>query len=135
MSHQSPQTRINNLVSRAYSRLDILNSLTMTRYRDRLFRMCVEEEREHRRGRPSNWHPPKGATVQAAGRLFTVQYLVECILGKRFSVEDLIYIRPSVMYAQSVALNYQKEIREALSDMDLPELRRLDYCELMRTNT
>lgn len=120
---------INAIVSKAYSRLDVLNNISLTPYRDRCFRMACEEERDHRRFKPDGLRIP--ASVADAGRFFVVLRVAECLLGKRPDIKDLISTQPSAFYAASLVANYQKEIREALTGIELRVLVGLDYCELV----
>jgi hypothetical protein len=118
---------IARLASEAYSALDVLNCLGSSAYRDRLFDVCADEERRHRKYAPEGFRYPKAATVANAARLFTVKYIVDALLGERYGIKDVLYLKPSVIYAQAIAENFGPEIRRALEGFDLRELCAMDY--------
>jgi hypothetical protein len=121
--------QINNLVRRAYSALDVLNNIKMTAYRDHCFKMACEEERGHRRFKPDGLRIP--ASVQDAGRFFVVLRIAESLLGRRYEIADILNCQQSALFAAALVATYEKEIREALKDLELRELVGLDYCELV----
>lgn len=129
--------QINRIVDAAYSRLDVINDLTMRNWRDRIFDAACEEERGHRRGAPTNWTWPKGASVNAAARLFVVKRIAQALTatGKhRLTIKDVINTQMSAILAASVVANYGAECMTALGREKLGELAELDYCALVGNN-
>ena len=128
--------QIAKLVDNAYSRLDVLNNIKWTAYRDKCFEMACEEERQHRRGKPDGWIYPKGASIQGAARLFVVKRIAEYMLGDRVpSIGDILHFQPSAIYAAAIVANYPDEIRAAWDGkrnngltLNVSELAALDYC-------
>ena len=119
---------INVLVAKAYRALEPLNNIKHTAYRNVCFELACEEERGHRRGFGHDEYPD-GATVSAAGRLFTVKRIAEALIGDRLlSVRDYINVQKSAFTAQSVVENFREEATAALEGFDLKELAGLDYC-------
>ena len=126
----SETTRINLIVNEAYTRLDALNDISMTAYRNVCFRMALEEERGHRRG----WRWPKGASAQVAARLFVVKRIAEALTAtndRKLTIKDVLHTQPSAIYAASIVANYDDEVMRAWDGLDVAELADLDYCKLV----
>lgn len=119
---------INKIVSDAYSRLDVLNNIQWTAYRDVCCEMAATEERKHRGSRMGY---SRDASVLNAARMFVVLRIAEALLGKRFETKDLLHVQPSAFYAASIVANYEAEIRAAWADLEIRELVALDYCEFV----
>ena len=132
----SETTRINRIVNEAYSRLDALNNIGMTAYRNVCYRMALEEERGYRRGTPAGWTWPKGATPQAAARMFVVNRIAEALTAiddddRKLTICDVLHTQPSAIYAASIVANYGAEVMRAWDGLDVTELANLDYCKLV----
>jgi hypothetical protein len=64
--------------------------------------------------------------------MFTVKNIAESLLNiEKWKVKDLINIRKSALYSQSVVENYKDKIVEAWKDEDLKYLADLDYIALI----
>lgn len=127
-------TKINCIVDEAYTRLDALNDIGMTAYRNVCFRMALEAEREHRRGAPAGWTWPKGATPRAAARMFVVKRIAEALTAtddRKLTIKDVLHAQPSAIYAASIVANYSTEVMRAWDGLDVAELADLDYCKLV----
>jgi len=97
---------------------------------DKLFKMNLEAERQHRRNRPT----PKGFSANAAARLFTVRHLAEALeKPNRYQVDDILHIRTECLYAQAYANKYRAEILEAWgkAGVKIDDVLAVDYSELM----
>lgn len=126
--------QINRIVNAAYGRLDMINDLTMRNWRNRIFDAACEEERGHRRGAPLDWTWPKGASVAAAARLFTVKRIAEALIAtgeRRLTIKDVINTQMSAILAASVVANYGAQCMTALGREHLGELAALDYVYLI----
>jgi hypothetical protein len=127
---------INAIVDRAYHALYVLNNIKWTAYRDRCFDLACAEERDHRRGKPADVTLPKGASVQAAARMFVVKRIAEALLGIHpLTVKHFLSVQQSAFYAQSIVANYEQECREALAKFDLEQLANLDYVEFVNNGS
>ena len=96
----------------------------------KLFRMNLEAERHHRRGRPA----PKGFSANAAARLFTVRHLAEALeKPNRYQVDDILHIRTECLHAQAYASKHRAEILEAWekAGIKIDDVLAVDYSELM----
>lgn len=130
----SETTRINRIADEAYIRLAALNDISMTAYRNICFRMALEEERGHRRSAPAGWRWPKGASAQAAARLFVVKRIAEALTAtndRKLTIKDVLHTQPSAIYAASIVANYGAEVIRAWAGLCVSELADLDYCKLV----
>jgi hypothetical protein len=130
----SETTRINRIADEAYTRLDALNDITMTAYRNVCFRMALEEECGHRLSAPAGWRRPKGASAQAAARMFVVKRIAEALTAtddRKLTIKDVLRTQPSAVYAASIVANYRDEVMRAWDGLDVAELADLDYCKLV----
>lgn len=118
------------LINAAFDRLDILNNLSMTGYRNRLFKMEEKEEREHRAGAFDEAR--HGITSTAAAKLFTVHHILEPIhTGKYPSIESVLHVRPSLIYGASISANYADLIKPLFTEEERTALLAIDYAELI----
>jgi hypothetical protein len=64
--------------------------------------------------------------------MFTVKNIAESLLkANQYQIKDLIRIRKSCLYSQSVVENYKDKILDAWKDEDLKYLANLDYIALI----
>ena len=118
-------------INKAYSKLYILSNITWTPYRDDLFKMIKKEEKQHRSGDWSQYHQ-NSASVNDCSKMFTVQYIAENLLKPDlYKIKDLLNIKKSCFYAQSLVENYGDRIRKAWIDEDIKYLSNLDYIALV----
>lgn len=123
------QRQIKKIIDRAYSDLYILSNITWTPYREEIFKLNREDEKRHRFNRCSSEFE---ASINDCAKLFTVKYIAEHLLNReKFKVKDLINIKKSCLYAQSVVENYKDKILKAWKDQDLNYLANLDYISLI----
>ena len=125
------QKEIVKRINQAYSKLYILSNITWTPYRDELFKMNRQDEKRHRFGDWSEYHK-NTATISDCARLFTVKHIAESLLKpNQYKVKDLLNIKKSCIYAQSLVDNYRDRIVKAWSDEDFTYLANLDYIALV----
>ena len=123
------QKQIMKQVNQAYSKLHVLSNLTWTPYRDEIFDMNKRDEKRHRFNRPSSDFE---TSINDCAKMFTVKNIAESLLNiEKWKVKDLINIRKSALYSQSVVENYKDKIVEAWKDEDLKYLANLDYIALI----
>jgi hypothetical protein len=125
------QKQIIKRIDQAYSRLYILSNMTWTPYRDELFKMNRQDEKRHRFGDWSEYHNGS-ASINDCARLFTVKHIAESLLNpNKWEVKDLLNIKKSCIYAQSLVNNYKDRILKAWKDEDIKYLSELDYLALV----
>ena len=123
------QKQIKKVIDQAYSKLHILSNITWTPYRDEIFDMNKKDEKRHRYNRSSSDFE---ASINDCAKMFTVKNIAESLLNiEKWKVKDLINIRKSALYSQSVVENYKDKIVEAWKDEDLKYLADLDYIALI----
>ena len=125
------QKQIIKRIDQAYSRLYILSNMTWTPYRDELFKMNRQDEKRHRFGDWSEYHNGS-ASINDCAKLFTVKHIAESLLNpNKWEVKDLLNIKKSCIYAQSLVNNYKDRILKAWKDEDIKYLSELDYISLV----
>ena len=123
------QKQIKKRIDQAYSKLHVLSNITWTPYRDEIFDMNKKDEKRHRFNRPSSDFE---ASISDCAKMFTVKNIAESLLNiEKWKVKDLINIRKSALYSQSVVENYKDKILDAWKDEDLKYLANLDYIALI----
>jgi len=112
------------LINDAYSKLQILNNIDWTPYRENLYKLERQYERNHR-----NWCNGRefDFSIDIASKLFVVQHIASALKGTRHSIKSFIHLKQSIFFAESLVLNYEDKIKEALKDFDLDELCELSY--------
>ena len=127
------QKEIVKRINQAYSKLYILSNITWTPYRDELFKMNRKDEKQHRTCM-SNWteNHKNSAPINDCARLFVVNDIAKSLLNlEKWKTKDLIKIKKSVVYAQSVVENYKDKILKAWQDENIKYLANLDYIALV----
>ena len=123
------QKQIKKIIDEAYGSLRCLNNITWTSYREDLFEMNKQDEKRHRFNRPSSDFE---ASINDCAKFFTVQNIAESLLKEnQYNIKDLINIRKSCLYAQSIVENYKDKILEAWKDQDIKYIADLDYISLI----
>jgi len=123
------QKKICKVIDKAFSQLHILSNITWTPYRDVIFDLNKKDEKQHRFNRPSSDFE---TSVNICAKMFTVKNIAESLLNvEKYKVKDLINIRKSAIYSQSVVENYRDKILDAWKDQDLKYLADLDYIALI----
>ena len=127
------QKEIIKKVNQAYSKLYVLNNIKWISFRDRLFNMNKQDEKKHRTSF-DNWasNHKDACSISDCARLFVVQNIAENLLKKsKYTVKDLLGIRLSCLYSQSIVENYREIIENAWKDEDVNYLSNLDYLSLV----
>ena len=112
------------LINDAYSKLQILNNIDWTPYREEIYKLEKQYERNHR-----NWCNGRefDFSINIASKLFVVQHIASALKGTRHSIKSYIHLKKSIFFAESLVLNYEDKIKEALKDFDLNQLCELSY--------
>jgi len=121
------------LIDRAYNALPQIFHQYDT-FGEKLFRMNLEAERQHRKG----FHgraAPRGFSANAAARLFTVRHLAEALENPdRFTISDILHVRPECLHAQAYAAEHRAEILNywLAAEITPADVLAVDYSELMK---
>ena len=125
------QKEIVKTIDRAYSKLHVLNNIKWTAFRDDLFDMNKQDEIKHRKVMKDRDYS-RVASISNCAKLFVVHNIAESLLNKyKYTIKDLLIIRKSCLYSQSLVENYRKEIEKAWIDEDIKALADLDYISLI----
>ena len=123
------------LIHAAFDRLHILNNLSWTHHRDRLFELTREEEKGHRGFAPefNRHHTSDTIGINDAAKLFSVKRVADYLSGERMPRgKDFLHTHKSCFYAAGLVHEYRKAIRKAWRGLDVKALASLDYCEFVK---
>lgn len=112
------------MINDAYNSLSVLNNIDWKAYRDEIYKLERKYEKNHRQfcsGRQYDF------SVDIASKLFVVQHIASALKGTRHDIKSFLYLKQSIFLAESLVLNYEDKIKEALKDFDLNKLCNLDY--------
>ena len=125
------QKQIIKTVNQAYSKLDVLNNIRWTAFRNDLFDMNKKDEIRHRKSF-DNRNYSGVASISDCAKLFVVHNIAESLLNKsKYTVKDLLIIRKSCIYSQSLVENYREIIEKAWESENIKNLASLDYISLI----
>jgi hypothetical protein len=72
------------------------------------------------------------ASISDCAKLFVVHNIAESLLNKsKYTVKDLLIIRKSCIYSQSLVENYREIIEKAWESENIKNLANLDYISLI----
>jgi len=121
---------LNEIKKASYNLAYVLNNQTWSALWDNYLKENVDEEKKHDNYRSDGIS--RGITIREAGKLFAVKQIVEYLEGaKAPDVKAYLNMRKSVFTAYALAMNYTKQINEALEGIDLDIIRQADYCKLI----
>ena len=125
------QKQIIKTVNQAYSKLEVLNNIRWNAFRDDLFDMNKKDEIRHRKSF-DNRNYSGAASISDCAKLFVVHNIAESLLNKsKYTVKDLLIIRKSCIYSQSLVENYREIIEKAWESENIKNLASLDYISLI----
>jgi len=125
------QKQIIKTINQAYSKLDVLNNIRWTAFRDDLFDMNKKDEIRHRKSFDNRDYSGV-ASISDCAKLFVVHNIAESLLNKsKYTVKDLLIIRKSCIYSQSLVENYREIIEKAWKSENIKNLASLDYISLI----
>jgi len=125
------QKQIIKTINQAYSKLDVLNNIRWTAFRDDLFNMNKQDEIRHRKSFGERDYSSV-ASISDCAKLFVVHNIAESLLSKsKYTIKDLLIIRKSCIYSQSLVENYREIIEKAWESENIKNLASLDYISLI----
>jgi hypothetical protein len=125
------QKQIIKTVNQAYSKLEVLNNIRWNAFRDDLFDMNKKDEIRHRKSF-NNRDYSGVASISDCAKLFVVHNIAESLLNKsKYTIKDLLIIRKSCIYSQSLVENYREIIEKAWESENIKNLASLDYISLI----
>ena len=128
------QKKIIKTVNQAYSKLEVLNNIRWNAFRDDLFDMNKKDEIRHRKSFDNRDYSGV-ASISDCAKLFVVHNISESLLNKsKYTIKDLLIIRKSCIYSQSLVENYREIIEKAWESENIKNLASLDYISLIDWN-
>jgi hypothetical protein len=125
------QKQIIKTINQAYSKLDVLNNIRWNAFRDDLFDMNKKDEIRHRKSFDNRDYSGV-ASISDCAKLFVVHNIAESLLNKsKYTIKDLLIIRKSCIYSQSLVENYREIIEKAWESENIKNLASLDYISLI----
>jgi hypothetical protein len=125
------QKQIIKTVNQAYSKLEVLNNIRWNAFRDDLFDMNKKDEIRHRKSFDNRDYSGV-ASISDCAKLFVVHNIAESLLNKsKYTIKDLLIIRKSCIYSQSLVENYREIIEKAWESENIKNLASLDYISLI----
>jgi len=125
------QKQIIKTVNQAYLIQDALNNIRWNASRYDLFNMNKKDEIRHRKSF-DNRNYSGVASISDCAKLFVVHNIAESLLNKsKYTIKDLLIIRKSCIYSQSLVENYREIIEKAWSGENIKSLTDLDYISLV----
>ena len=133
--HLTPKEikNFNKLICDVWSRINHkIDNLDWTHYATELYKMNLEESKEHDnfRGRDIK----RGISVTEEAKYFSVLRLIEYSFnfdGYKPQVKYLLHTKKSLFYAYSIALNYGDKIKEVVTEEEAKEIKAISYTQLI----
>ena len=120
------------LINDVYFKIkNVLECVHYGGYHKKYYNLIQQEEKEHRKFCPNGI--TCGLTTSEAVKLFYVQTIFEYLFNNRkLLVSDYLSIRKSHFFACSLVENYKEELNKALQGVNIEEINKIDYAELMK---
>ena len=120
-------------INSAFDALYKLDNIGLTPLRSMLFNFNKTDEKNHRSMLNNTFgeHHPNTASITDCAKLFTVKHIADALIDPKWEVRDLLRIKKSCIYSQSIVDNYREKIREYWKEQDIDYLSKLDYLSLV----
>jgi len=93
-----------------------LNNVGSSSYGKILYDMEKKEANDHKRYSLDQKH-----SITSEAKFFLVRHILETITNKeRFDIKSVLFVRQSCIYANSISINYEKEIKKVIEEFDFP---------------
>jgi len=104
------------LINDCYDRLNVLNDVTWTRYRDDLFKMERKSERDHRKCRfDGREYSKRAISINDSARYFACKHILDALVQEPPSVKGFLSLKRSIFYGHSLVANYRTRIERCLT--------------------
>lgn len=108
------------LVNAAYVRLEVLDNIRFTKYRENMLALCYASQDKDYIGL---------AAARKRARAQVVKSIASYVWGKpEPRIADYLTFEPYIFLAASLVANYRTEIVAALEGFDVGQLAALDVC-------
>lgn len=126
------------LINTNYDKLHFLNNYSITAYRNKVYKLSLSSEKQHR---GYDRQCPKDFTANTAAKYFTVQYILEGMIeglksrkkgGPTMPMTIIHGLRYEYLYGRSIGADYCHEISKRISSREAKTfLAYVDYAQLM----
>jgi len=125
MIKNKEKKEIIKLAEKLYGNFRFLNNITWKPYLAELYEMNLKDEKKHRSASlDREWETSKNDCAL----VFTVQHICQSLLDEnKYTLKDLLHLRASCLYAQSIALNFKDEILKNADLEDIKKFARIDH--------
>ena len=122
------------LINDCYDRLNVLNDVTWTRYRDDLFKMERKSERDHR----NTWcdgreYSKRAISINDSARYFACKHILDALVQEPPSVKGFLSLKRSIFYGHSLVANYRTRIERCLDGFNFRDFKKLNYVDLVKS--
>jgi len=122
------------LINDCYDRLNVLNDVTWTRYRDDLFKMERKSERDHR----NTWcdgreYSKRAISINDSARFFACKHILDALVQEPPSIKGFLSLKRSIFYGHSLVANYRTRIERCLDGFNFRDFKQLDYVDLVKS--
>ena len=123
------------LINDCYDRLDVLNEINWTRYRDDLFKMEKKSERDHRNGHihSGRAYSKRAISINDSARYFACKHILDALVQEPPSVKGFLSLKRSIFYGHSLVANYRTRIERCLDGFNFRDFKKLNYVDLVKS--
>ena len=122
------------LINDCYDRLNVLNDVTWTRYRDDLFKMERKSERDHRKCRFDGGEYSKRAiSINDSARYFACKHILVALVQEPPNLKGFLSLKRSIFYGHSLVANYRTRIERCLDGFNFRDFKKLNYVDLVNS--
>jgi len=122
------------LINDCYDRLDVLNEINWTRYRDDLFKMERKSERDHRKSRfDGREYSKRAISINDSARYFACKHILDALVQEPPSVKGFLSLKRSIFYGHSLVANYRTRIERSLDGFNFRDFKKLNYVDLVKS--
>ena len=122
------------LINDCYDRLDVLNEINWTRYRDDLFKMEKKSERDHRKCRFDGGEYSKRAiSINDSARYFACKHILDALVQEPPNLKGFLSLKRSIFYGHSLVANYRTRIEGCLDGFNFRDFKKLNYVDLVKS--
>jgi hypothetical protein len=120
------------LINEITSKIDYtLQAIQWGIYGNQLKKLIRQGEKDHRNSASSG--VKHGLSINQAVKLFYAKLIFEGLFYRtEYILKDYLHIRQDVLFAYSLALNYEKELKKCFQGIDHSNIQDLDYAGLMK---
>lgn len=110
---------------------DVLECQHYGEYHTQYYNLIRNEEKHHRQWKPEG--VTCGITITESTKYFYTRDIIEAVfkVSKIPDIKEVLHLKPSYVFCHTLVLNYEKELKEVLQDVDLQVLSQIDYVKLM----